>query len=32
MMFVSIVFSRATEEYSVLVFPDPVGPVTSTMP
>ena len=32
MMFVSGVFSRAMEEYSVLVLPDPVGPVTNTIP
>ncbi len=32
MMLVSGVFSRAIEEYSVLVLPEPVGPVTSTMP
>ena len=32
MMFVSGVFSRAIAEYRVLVFPDPVGPVTSTIP
>ena len=32
MMLVSGVFRRATEEYSVFVLPDPVGPVTSTMP
>ena len=32
MMLVSSVFKRDTEEYSVFVFPDPVGPVTSTIP
>ena len=32
MMLVSGVLSREIEEYSVLVLPDPVGPVTSTMP
>jgi len=32
MMFVSTVLMRAIEEYSVFVLPDPVGPVTSTMP
>ena len=32
MMFVSTVLMREIEEYSVLVLPDPVGPVTSTMP
>ena len=31
-MFVVGVLIRAIEEYSVLVLPDPVGPVTSTMP
>ncbi len=32
MMFVSVVLMREIDEYSVLVLPDPVGPVTSTMP
>ena len=32
MMLVSTVLIRLNAEYSVVVFPDPVGPVTSTMP
>ncbi len=32
MMFTSIWLIRESAEYSVVVFPEPVGPVTSTMP
>ena len=32
MMLVSTVFSLAMDEYRVFVLPEPVGPVTSTMP
>ena len=32
MMFTSTWFSLAMELYSVFVLPEPVGPVTSTMP
>src|SRR4029077_2711309 len=32
MMFTSIVLTRESAEYSVVVLPEPVGPVTSTMP
>src|SRR2546425_4578983 len=32
MMVTSIVLIRVSAEYSVVVFPEPVGPVTSTMP
>ena len=32
MMLVSGWLRREMEEYSVLVFPEPVGPVTSTIP
>ncbi len=31
-MFTSIWLMRDSAEYSVVVLPDPVGPVTSTMP
>ena len=31
-MFTSIVLTFDSAEYSVVVLPDPVGPVTSTMP
>ena len=32
MMLTSIVFTFDSAEYSVVVLPEPVGPVTSTMP
>ena len=32
LMFTSGLFSSLSAEYSVVVLPEPVGPVTSTMP